>query len=438
MRSLFRSSTLALAALFCGSAFAQPLPPYTVSISGTVLGCNSGNSYVNITTMTGTLPEVDIDVPLDPNCGWTVALTMDSYSGAFVVTAPCAGALITSVGQYEVDFFSTASISMTLECGNNPPPCDACMSSWPATTGGGPNGGGDPIPWTVAVANCSTGGTTPYAYVWDFGDGSTSSLGDPGTHVYTAAGEYGVCLYITDASGCTSADCDTVVVLEDGTINPPVIQTCEAGFFAMQAYEWVDTPGTPNGGGGSPIPNELWIWNLSNGGTGNFTYVWNFGDGTSSTEEFPTHTYASGEYELCLTINDGAGCTDTYCDMISVDGDGILNGLMGESGSRNAFTIRVMNELSTNVGEERVYTDLGTWPNPVTNELNLTLNSALKGAVRMTITDMSGRMVMDEQRTMNNGVNTLVVPVAELKAGLYMVRIGNGKSTVSNRFVKVR
>ncbi len=44
----------------------------------------------------------------------------------------------------------------------------------------------------------------------------------------------------------------------------------------------------------------------------NCTYSWDFGDGTTSTEENPSHIYASpGQFEVSLTIN-CAGCTDTF------------------------------------------------------------------------------------------------------------------------------
>ena len=56
----------------------------------------------------------------------------------------------------------------------------------------------------------------------------------------------------------------------------------------------------------------------------------------------------------------------------------------------------------------------------------------------MTITDLSGRMVMDGNRMVSNGLNRMSVPVTDLNAGLYLVRIGNGAHTVSSRFVKVR
>jgi len=45
------------------------------------------------------------------------------------------------------------------------------------------------------------------------------------------------------------------------------------------------------------------------------SWNWNFGDGTTSTEENPTHTYAEpGEYDVCLTIHADGGCFDEKCE----------------------------------------------------------------------------------------------------------------------------
>ncbi|MCH8319096.1 MAG: PKD domain-containing protein, partial [Bacteroidetes bacterium] len=50
------------------------------------------------------------------------------------------------------------------------------------------------------------------------------------------------------------------------------------------------------------------------------TYAWDFGDGAgTSTLQTPSYTYGiAGTYQVCLTIDDGFGCTDTYCDSVTV------------------------------------------------------------------------------------------------------------------------
>jgi PKD repeat protein len=49
------------------------------------------------------------------------------------------------------------------------------------------------------------------------------------------------------------------------------------------------------------------------------TYAWNFGDGVTGSDATPTHTYAdNGEYEVCLTVTDPQGLSDTQCTVAEV------------------------------------------------------------------------------------------------------------------------
>lgn len=61
---------------------------------------------------------------------------------------------------------------------------------------------------TNMTASFTAGGTgvAPFAYSWDFGDGSVSTLANP-THTYAGQGTYLACVTITDATGCASTDC---------------------------------------------------------------------------------------------------------------------------------------------------------------------------------------------------------------------------------------
>lgn len=64
------------------------------------------------------------------------------------------------------------------------------------------------------------------------------------------------------------------------------------------------------------------------------TYLWNFGDGTTSTEINPTHTYAvSGDYDVCLVITADGGCTSDRCDHANVEVAGTCSAAFEYSGS---------------------------------------------------------------------------------------------------------
>ncbi|NHE59654.1 PKD domain-containing protein [Cyclobacterium plantarum] len=88
----------------------------------------------------------------------------------------------------------------------------------------------EPNPESIAVASVNSGtaplsvnftgsgstGSGPLSYLWDFGDGSSSTLADP-VHTFTTAGVYAVKLKVTDGNGKASED------MVEVTVNPPVI-----------------------------------------------------------------------------------------------------------------------------------------------------------------------------------------------------------------------
>lgn len=505
MKQLLRSLTVALAASAGLGAFAQPVPPYDVTVAGVIIGCTP-NSFVNVITVQGTQPSLNIDIPVDPNfCTFSTTLSMDSYQGWFQLSTPCQGAMQTQSVAYTVNALNPDSnyVYVVFNCGG---PADDCLgvpggNAQPGTscttflgvpgtwspdcvcipdtvacnacftvsqTGATPSGNG--IPWSMDVSNCSSG-TAPFTYQWWMPDGSTNTSFEP-TFVFNAAGVYGICLTIADAGGCTSTLCDTVVVDDNGWISTdPVVWDClqvpngpnmpgtacttalgqsgiwnsncvcvtgstgcEAGFWVIQAYE-IDSL-NPNGSA-TPIPNELWIWNLSSGTTGNYQFLWNFGDGTSSTEAYPTHFYPNGgPYVLCLTMWDG-NCTDTYCDSIAVDDNGLYTGIMlQENYARSGFTINVLNELPTGLEEHTALENANLWPNPVTDAFTLSFQSTFSGNVPLSIYDMNGRVMHQENLAFNRGGNRIDLGAHQLAPGMYLLRVGEGANAMNIRFIK--
>jgi len=143
----------------------------------------------------------------------------------------------------------------------------------------------------AAFVNTSTGGTS---YQWDFGDGTTASQQNPPAHNYTF-GTYTTQLTVQTGSGCSD------VAQQQLTVHP----VPQAAFVVTQVCDGDATVFTDN----STVP-----------GTGQLAaWQWDFGDGATSAQPSPTHTYAAdGSYSASLTVTTDNGCTNTVSVPVTV------------------------------------------------------------------------------------------------------------------------
>ena len=258
--------------------------------------------------------------------------------------------------------------------------------------------------------NFSFGTTSSTTYFWDFGDGSTSTDENP-IHLYATSGFYMVCLTISDsANNCYDTTCHTIHVVigmappcllsgvsvsfdsttnmleatwgpnynyywTNGTVgqnapyysnwcvhvfdsigcdtvicetiitNPP----CQAHFFSSPAW----------------MPNTYEFYDYSIGFPTN--WLWDFGDGTISTLQNPTHTYqniASGFYLVCLTIYEydpvtqALICSDTYCDSIYIQNQSSCSASFYSQDLGNN-TIQIIN--TSNPNTPMPFPTVGVW-----------------------------------------------------------------------------
>jgi len=140
---------------------------------------------------------------------------------------------------------------------------------------------------TITFTDLTVGTTGLTNWLWDFGDGNTSTDQNP-THTYTSDGTYTVSLTVDDAFGCDRSHTETDFVV----VTNPIADFSTSDTIYCTGM----TIGFQNNSTGDGI-----------------SYLWDFGDGTTSTATSPTHTYgADGTYAVSLTVTDSYGCTDVF------------------------------------------------------------------------------------------------------------------------------
>lgn len=222
---------------------------------------------------------------------------------------------------------------------------------------------------TFTIVNETVAGN--WDFYWDFGDGTTSTLRDPGSHTYATYGAYDITLTVT-GNNCTERHTETVYIeaitpIVDFEYDPGVgCRPLRVNFTDKSL--WTD-PSTYHwdfgDGGTSTAQNPSYTYNepgvytvtLSATNTTNnvvserkefiievfenpraifqirpdrvflpgkpvytanssidaISYLWDFGDGHTSDQFEPTHIYTQlGVFDVSLTVTNIHGCTDTY------------------------------------------------------------------------------------------------------------------------------
>jgi PKD repeat protein len=139
------------------------------------------------------------------------------------------------------------------------------------------------------------------------------------------------------------------------------------------------------------------------------TYDWSFGDGMTSSDMNPLHTYnTAGTYEVVLTASNS---TNT-CSAVS--------------------TLSVtVSEAATSSVEEVDADDVKMWN--VANTVFIRFGSEWSGKTTFTLYDAAGKVVLNRQ--LNNAQGTVTVDCGVLAAGTYTAELSNGKKAVTHKAV---
>jgi gliding motility-associated-like protein len=148
------------------------------------------------------------------------------------------------------------------------------------------------MPLTVSFIDSSIVNTESI-YLWDFGDGNTSSDTSP-SHTFVVNGDYTIKLRVETLGGCKDSAIKTNLVNVYGS---PVKFSASSNKVKLNNA-------------------KIEFSNLINGYP---LWYWSFNDSSYTSLFSPIHTFAdTGKYRVCLTGRDFQGCSSTYCDTIAV------------------------------------------------------------------------------------------------------------------------
>jgi PKD repeat protein len=182
---------------------------------------------------------------------------------------------------------------------------------------------------------------------WDFGDGITSNQPNP-THAYSLPGTYTVTLRASNSIGFDTLSKQITVnpLVAKFGVSKDTLQLNDTAFF-------------------------------SDSTAGAVTWIWDFGDATSSTQQNPSHAYsAQGIFTVRLTVIDSRSCSRSVTKQIRVE---------------NKISLQERDWLS----------DYQLYPNPARGSFKLQSPSMDWSDYRFTLVDAQGRIVLDKKGDKN-------------------------------------
>ncbi len=263
---------------------------------------------------------------------------------------------------------------------------------------------------SLSFEDLSFGGADQW--YWEFGDGATSTEQNP-THTYADAGVYVVELTIQTLTGCESNISFEICVKEDCSWQGE--QDCQALFFPLPdslgglGFEFQDL---------SYSPNPITSWH------------WDFGDGNTSNEQSPFHTYGqSGVYTITLII-EAQDCDSEIS--FELDTDEPWNFASNSIAALNVAT----GTLSQTTTRPSAIDALRLFPNPVTSQLHLVFEAKEAQEYQLSVKDLTGRLLWSNPKSAVTGLNTVQVDVAHLLPGLYLLEMRTDQEMKALKFVK--
>jgi PKD repeat protein len=226
-------------------------------------------------------------------------------------------------------------------------------------------------------------------YHWNFGDGSTSTVANP-YHIFPSNGPYTVQLTTSSSTDSTCSDTHIEYLYAQ--------YICDAHFFIIQDS--------------TNVTNYL-IYN-STPGSSSANYFWDFGDGTTSTLQYPTHTYSANmPYYICLTVSDTSGCTDTYCDSINT----------GHGATPITLTVMAPTLTGVSVIEETTST-LENYPNPFNESTVINYYISKDANVELYVMDLLGNVISTIDNTRKQSGNYNVTwNASDVANGMYILQM---------------
>lgn len=172
-------------------------------------------------------------------------------------------------------------------------------------------------------------------------------------------------------------------------------------------------------------------------------YDWTIdGNSVASTQNFIYDFGGSGNHKVCLRVySDRFEEACERCINLCIDDNEVIDkgddDQQGGNGkqklSPSTDNAQVWKQLKA---DGALFTIQSATPNPTSKTWDVSINVAIEGEAEITLTDIAGKTITNEQKQFTKGINQMVVGSENLPQGIYFLEVKNKHFTTTHKLVK--
>ena len=400
----------------------EPSAALAVTTSHTDVTCMGGSDGTATAMASGGTPPYSYSWNSTPAQSTSTAtgLTAGTYAVAVIDANGCSTAGAVTLTQPTTGISATASVLSNVSCF------------------GSMNG---------SAMVMATDGTGPLTYMWSSSSSTNDTLTGAGAGIYIAT--------VTDSLGCS----DTASV----TITQPSALTISSNIGDATCYNECNGYGTVIVTGGT-LP---YLYSWSNGWitptdtnlcAGTYTVSVVDSNGCSTSIVFSISEPSQINISTSATNTTCVGCANGTATATATGGAGPYTFLWMPCNQTtataaglpaNTYTVCVTDSYGCTVcdtvsiadpsglSEVKSISYMFVTPNPANDALTISLGSVKEMNATVRITDVTGRVISDENISLSTGSTSKIISVDALPAGNYFIFITGDGNTITRRFVKM-
>lgn len=373
----------------------------TKTVSVASASCGGTPSFTYYVGANGNVWFTNTSVGISPNANYTFAYGDGTSNSFFSSSHTYSSAGVYNVSVTATDPLSVCSYSTVQSVTVSIMTC-SLNAAFTYTNGTGA---------TLNFLSVSSGTSPTTNYFWNFGDGGYGG-GQSTSHTYTSNGVYTVTHNVIDSVQFTCSSLSTQTI----NLNSPCIVntnfTMAKDSALMPAIVWNAYPNYP-----SNIVSAVWSW----------------GDGTSTTALYPSHTYSgAGTYNICLTVSVSCGLTTTTCMNTSI------YKMLNPDEVNGIATVNIINTNSVTAlkSQDRGENLIMLFPNPNNGEFEVSLSG--ENTVSIKIYNLFGEEVYQSIEFATQGKILKKISLLEMPDAAYYLKIDSENISYRTKLIIVK